>query len=237
MNSNDSERPDVQVRFYFDPLCPWCWITSFWLDEVAPHRDLEVDWRSISLLVRNEGRDVDPEYAERYLPAMQRSFGLLRIVEALRADGHADRIRDVYVAFGRHFHQPDAESGEAGLDFDIAEALRSAGVDDGYAKAYDDTAYDAAVRASTREAEEVAGDDVGTPIVAVQVGDEWKGYFGPVIPSVIRGDEALRLWDGLAALVQTEGFYELKRTRTVGPQLETVPLDQRRPAGPGRQSD
>ena len=213
----------MQVRFYFDPLCPWCWITAHWLhDEVAPHRDLQIDWRPISLLVRNEDQDMDPEYAERFLPAMHRSFGLLRVVEALRADGRSDLVHDVYVAFGRHFHHS-----EDGLDFDIAEALTSAGADPSYASAYDDTSYDTAVRASTREAEEIAGDDVGTPIISFQVdtpsgGREWRGYFGPVIPTVITGDPALRLWDGLALLIQTEGFYELKRTRTVGPDLDSV---------------
>lgn len=215
----------MQVRFYFDPLCPWCWITSHWLHgEVAPHRDLQIDWRPISLKVRNEHKELDEEYYQRHIPAMNRSFNLLRIVEALRADGKADKVHDVYLEFGRHFHHD-----EDGLEFDVADALRAAGVDAGYATAYDDPQWDTAVRAATKEAEEVAGDDVGTPIIAFEVdlGDgrtEWKGYFGPVIPAVVKGDAALRLWDGLAALVQTEGFYELKRTRTIGPDLSTVDL-------------
>ena len=211
----------MHVRFWFDPLCPWCWITSHWIDEVAPHRDLEVDWRPISLKVRNEGKELDPEYAEKVQPAMDRSLGLLRIIERMRLDGAADQVRDVYVEFGRHFHHA-----EDGLTFDVEDALAKAGVDTAYAAAYDDEELDEAVRRSTREAEEVAGDDVGTPIIAFEVDGEWRGYFGPVIPSVPDREQALQLWDGLAAMVQVEGFYELKRTRTVGPDMESVTFDR-----------
>ncbi len=212
----------MQVRFYFDPLCPWCWVTSHWLHgEVAPHRDIDIDWRPISLKVRNEGRELDPEYAEKVGPAMDRSFGLLRIVAALRADGQADKVHEVYVAFGRHFHH--GEEG-AGMTFDITEALVEAGVDPAFADAYDDTSFDIAVRSSTKEAEDVAGDDVGTPIVAFKVGEQWKGYFGPVIPTVVKGDDALKLWDGLKAMIEVDGFYELKRTRSEPLDLSTVDL-------------
>lgn len=211
----------MNVRFWFDPLCPWCWITSHWLDEVAQHRDLDVDWRSISLKVRNEGRELDPEYEERVNPAMERSFGLLRIVEALRHAGQADRIRDLYIEMGRHFHHDDD-----GLTFDIEDALAKAGVDETFAGAYDDPSWNEHVRASTREAEAVAGDDVGTPIIAIEVDGEWRGYFGPVLPSVPRTEEAVQMWDGLVAMIEVEGFYELKRTRTVGPDMDSVVLDR-----------
>ncbi len=215
----------MQVRFYFDPLCPWCWITSHWLqDEVVPHRDIEIDWRPISLMVRNEGQSLDEGY-KKFLPAMERSFGLLRIVESMRAAGLQDKVHDVYVAFGRHFHHPEEGVEDEGLTFDVAAALSSAGVDTSFADAMHDTSFDDAVRASTAEAEAVAGDDVGTPILAYEVDGEWKGYFGPVIPEVLRGEAALRLWDGLSALIQTDGFYELKRTRNVGPDMSSVRLD------------
>ena len=213
----------MKVRFYFDPLCPWCWITSHWLhDEVAPHRDIDVDWRPISLKVRNEGKDLDEAYRAKVDSMMDRSFGLLRIVEAVRAAGRQDQVHDLYVEFGRHFHH-DGD----GLDFDVPAALEKAGVDVAFAAAFDDEAWDDAVRASTREAEDVAGDDVGTPIIAFEVEAqdgtrEWKGYFGPVIPEVVRGQAALDLWDGLAALIRTDGFYELKRTRIKDVDLTSV---------------
>jgi hypothetical protein len=212
----------MQVRFYFDPLCPWCWITSHWLhDEVTPHRAIEVDWRPISLKVRNEHKDLDPEYA-KHRPGFERSFKLLRIVEALRAADLADTVHDVYVAFGRHFHH--GETDDDGMTFDVGKALVEAGVDPAFADAYDDPRWDDAVRASTREAEDIAGDDVGTPVIAIERDGRWTGYFGPVIPTVVRGEDALRLWDGLAALMQTDGFFELKRTRDVALDLSTVDL-------------
>lgn len=210
----------MQVRFWFDPLCPWCWITSHWLDgQVAPHRDLDIDWRTISLHVRNEGRQLSEGYDE-LRPMMTHSFRLLRIVEALRAEGRVDVVRPLYLAFGRHIHHGRDE--EEARHFDVAAALEEAGVARTYAEAYDDDRWDEAVRASTREAEDVAGDDVGTPIIAYQVDGAWKGYFGPVLPELVTGEAALRLWDGLAALIATDGFYELKRTRTVGPRVETI---------------
>lgn len=209
----------MQVRFYFDPLCPWCWITSFWADQVVDHRDVQVDWRPISLKVRNEDKDLPRDYEQKIAEPVERSFRLLRVVEALRAGGHQDRVRAVYVEFGRHFHHA-----ETGMDFDVASALEAAGADPSFASAHDDPKWDDAVRESTREAEEVAGDDVGTPIVAFEVDGVWKGFFGPVVPSVPRGEEALKLWDGLRAVVEVDGFYELKRTRTVGPDMDSVGL-------------
>lgn len=210
----------MNVRFWFDPLCPWCWITSHWVDEVTHHRDVDVDWRSISLMVRNEDKDLDPDYADKVEQPMLRSFGLLRIVERLRLDGLADQVRPAYLEFGRHVHHD-----EDGLTFDIEDALVKAGIDPGYAAAYDDEDLDELVRRSTHEAEQIAGDDVGTPIVAFEVDGDWRGYFGPVIPAVPDTEQSLRLWDGLAAMVQVDGFYELKRTRTVGPDLDSVSLD------------
>lgn len=211
----------MDVRFYFDPLCPWCWVTSFWLDEVTEHRDVAVDWLSISLKVRNEGKDLDPEYAEKVAEPMDRSFRLLRVVEALRDAGEHDVVRPVYREFGRHFHHGD--DGE-GLRFDVRPALEQAGADPSFADAYDDARWDAAVRGSTKEAEEAAGDDVGTPIIAWDVRGRWTGYFGPVIPHLPETEDALQLWDGFVKIVQTPGFFELKRTRDVSLDLSTLPV-------------
>ncbi len=211
----------MDVRFYFDPLCPWCWVTSFWMDEVASHRDVAIDWRSISLKVRNEDKDLDPSYAARVDDPMERSFRLLRVVEALRDADEHDLVRPVYREFGRHFHHGDDGDG---LHFDVGDALAAAGADPGFADAYDDDGWDAAVRASTAEAEETAGDDVGTPVVSWQVDGRWTGYFGPVIPRLPDTGTALRLWDGLTLLVETPGFFELKRRRDVPLDLDSLPV-------------
>lgn len=201
----------MQVRFYFDPLCPWCWITSRWLrDVVAPERDIDIDWRPISLFVRNED---NPDLPEQYRAPARTTMNWLRVVEAMRAKGDAALVDALYTELGTRIHVGES------LDFDVTEALDAAGVDAAYAAAFDDDSLDDAVRASTQEATDVAGDDVGTPIIAYEVDGEWKGYFGPVIPAVVEGEAGLRLWDGLSMLIETDGFYELKKTRTVGPQI------------------
>src|SRR5690606_25931136 len=148
----------MQVRCYFDPLCPWCWVTSRWLnDVVAPERDIEIDWRPISLCVRNENNpDMPEEYREPALWTMK----LLRVVEAMRAGGDAASVGAFYTELGQRIHRDESR------DFDVADALLAAGADTGYAIAFDDDSLDEAVRASTAEAEDVAGDDVGTPIIA-----------------------------------------------------------------------
>lgn len=201
----------MQVRFYFDPICPWCWITSRWLnDVVAPERDIQIDWRPISLFVRNED---NPDVPEEYVEPTRWSLKLLRVVEAMRAGGDEAAVGAFYTELGNRIHRDESR------DFDVADALVAAGADAGYAIAYDDDSLDDAVRASTAEAEAVAGDDVGTPIIAYEIDGEWKGYFGPVIPAVVEGEAGLRLWDGLSMLIETDGFYELKKTRNVGPQV------------------
>lgn len=200
----------MQVRFYFDPVCPWCWLTSRWLDEeVAPHRGLDVDWRSISLKVRNEDRDLAPEY----LAGLEWPHTLLRVVEAVRAGGLVDRVGDLYREYGRRIHH-DKDRG-----WDPVEAVRAIGLDESLGAAARDDHWDEAVRLATKEAEGLAGRDVGTPIVAIEVDGEWRGFFGPVVAEVPRGQAALDLWDATATLIRVPGFYELKRTRDRRPQM------------------
>lgn len=200
----------MHVRFYFDPACPWCWVTSRWVARVAPARDLTIDWRPISLMVRNEGKDI-PEQFRR--PA-ERSFELLRVVEAMRAAGEEAGVGAFYAEVGRRIHHD--HDGE----FTAADALTAAGLDPAFADAAKDPVWDDAVRASTAEAVGVAGEDVGTPIIALEVEPgRWEGFFGPVLTRAPEGEEALRLWDGYVAVVSVPGLWELKRTRTEDPVL------------------
>lgn len=200
----------MNVRFYFDPACPWCWVTSRWVARVAPARDLTVDWRPISLMVRNEGKDVSEEHRR----AAVRSFDLLRVVEAMRAGGAADDVGAFYTQLGRRIHH------EGSWDFTAAEALIDAGLDPAVGDAAKDPVWDDAVRASTAEAVSVAGDDVGTPIIALETEPgRWAGFFGPVLTRAPEGAAALRLWDGYVAVVSVPGLWELKRTRTEDPVL------------------
>lgn len=198
----------VRVQLWFDPACPFCWITSRWLVRVAPHRDLTVDWQPISLLVKNEAGPDHPFSAQ-----LIESHGLLRVVESVRAGGRADRIGDLYTEFGRHLHvRKDA--------VDVAAILARLGLGAEHAAAVGDTSFDAAIRTAMDDGLALVGDDVGTPIIAVERPNApgvRMGLFGPVITEVPDLEGSLRLWDGFMAMVSVDGFFELKRTRTGSP--------------------
>ncbi len=197
----------MQVQFWFDPACPFCWVTSRWLVRVAPHRDLAVEWLPISLLMKNGTREGEPFFAE-----VTASHGMLRVVEAVRAAGHADRIGDLYTALGRALHVDE-------VPVDLPATLRTVGLDPDLAAAADDARFDVDIRAAMDDGLALVGDAVGTPIVAVERpdGSGRIGLFGPVITVLPDVDASLRLWDGFLAMVATDGFFELKRTRTEAP--------------------
>ena len=142
----------MNIEFWFDPACPFCWMTSRWVEEVAPSRDLEVDWRPISLLVKN-----DPPADSDFYPRLTRTHALLRVVEAAREAGQADRIGALYGRMGRLIHHEDQ------LDFDVADVLDEVGLDRSLAGALDDESFDEAIRSSMDDALALVGEDVGTP--------------------------------------------------------------------------
>lgn len=190
---------------WFDPTCPWAWMTSRWLGEVAGTRGFDVDWRVMSLAILNEGRDLPEEYAKR----MPRSLRLTRLVIAARETAGEQVVKPLYDALGSRIHPGERR------DFDaiVVEALAEVGLDPALAEETD--AYDAQLRASHQEAIDLVGDDVGTPVVSV----DGVAFFGPVVSPAPTGDEALRLFDGVVAAASVPGFFELKRSRTVGPLL------------------
>jgi hypothetical protein len=197
------------VQFWFDPACPFCWVTSRWLVRVAPHRDLDVEWLPISLLEKNRTREGEPFFAD-----VSASHGMLRVVEAVREAGHADRIGDLYTELGRALHVDD-------VPVDLRGILSDLDLDERLAGAASDSRYDVAIRAAMRDGLSLVGDAVGTPIIAVQRpdGSGRVGLFGPVITRLPDVDASARLWDGFMAMVGTDGFYELKRTRAEAPEL------------------
>lgn len=199
----------VNVDFWFDPICPFCWATSRWINRVAPERDLDITWRPISLLIKN-GID-DPSHP--YFAAASRGLQLLRVVEAVRASGRADRIGDLYTEFGRHIHHRNE------LDFDVAAVLERLGLDAGLAEALDDEAWDDAITAAMADGLSLTGDDVGTPLIAVGRPHGRVGAFGPVITEVPDVAGSVDLWDGFVTIIDAPGFFELKRTRTHAPAL------------------
>ncbi|MFL0503572.1 disulfide bond formation protein DsbA [Kocuria rhizophila] len=193
------------VDFWFDPLCPWAWMTSRWMEEVERVRDVEVDWKIISLGILNE------DNPDNHHHGRQDSMWLVRVVEAA-AQQHGDEYRKkLYDAMGTRRHPGGMED----LEQIITESLAEVGLPAELASAKDSTDYDAALRASTDEARAVAGKDIGTPVIAVN----GTGFFGPVFTPAPKGEEAGKVWDGALALASYPGFYELKRGREKGPDF------------------
>jgi protein-disulfide isomerase-like protein with CxxC motif len=201
-----TDQSPVQVDFWFDPLCPWAWITSRWILEVAKVRPVEPRWHVMSLAVLNENRDDLPEgYKER----MVQAWGPVRVCVAAEQKFGNDAVLPLYTAIGNRFHNEKAERNRETIEAALAEA----GLPADLADALDSTEYDEAVRASHTDGIDRVGIEVGTPIIAV--GD--AAIFGPVVTPIPRGEPAGKLWDGVRLCLETPGFYELKRSRLAPP--------------------
>lgn len=207
----------ADVEFFWDPVCPWAWITSQWVREVQSRRDLDVDWRFICLRLLNEGK-IDYSQNERYARGHGRGLRLLRVAQAAREAGHRDRLGELYERFGTRIH---VEREPRSLD-DVAAIgaiLGDMGLDPGLAAAADDPAHDDALAAEKDEALARTGDDVGTPIITFGPPDG-PSFFGPVISRIPRGEDAERLWDAISELAVWPGFAELKRSVRERPEVE-----------------
>lgn len=205
--------PDVHLRvradFWFDPLCPWAWMTSRWMTDVEELRPVDVHWHVMSLAVLNEGRELPEDYRR----LMDTAWGPVRVVTAARLAHGEEVVKPLYDAIGTRLH-PGGRREE--LQQVLAESLAEVGLPAALLAAADDDAHDDDLRASHQRAIDLVGDEVGTPVVAI----EGVAYFGPVMTPAPRGEDAARLWDGLVLMTQVPGFYELKRTRTQGPVFD-----------------
>jgi predicted DsbA family dithiol-disulfide isomerase len=210
MTADPQDREDVQ--FWFDPLCPWAWITSRWMLEVERVRPVRADWRIMSLaylnLVQHKGEGLSDEYKAR----MQGAWGPVRVCAAAAADAGPEVLGPLYTAIGTRFHN----QGRRGDPEVLPEALQEAGLPVWLADAAETDEFDDAVKKSHHEAFDQVGLDVGTPVLKIR----GKALFGPVITPSPKGEAAGQLWDGLVLVSQADGFFELKRSRDRKPSFE-----------------
>jgi 2-hydroxychromene-2-carboxylate isomerase len=192
------------VNFYADPCCPWTWNTSRWLVEAADLAGVSIVWRTLSLAELNKDREV----SEHFRPKLTCSRRMARLLEALRAEGRNDEMQAMFTAYGARVHHDDHDPG----DDLITACANECRVDHAFTlAALDDDTWDDAIAQSVAEAMELAGPDVGSPIIAIP--ELGRGFFGPIVSPPPTGNDALALWNILAASFELPTFFELKRGR------------------------
>ena len=208
------------VEFFWDPVCPWAWLTSRWVKEVAAQRHLSVDWRFISLRLLNAAKDYDKDFPPGYPAGHGSGLKLLRVAAAIRAAEGRDRMDALYTQFAGDIHVRGRRSDIVDhFDAGFPDYLRSVGIADAFIGSANDDSWDAEIQAETDEALSRTGKDVGTPIISFTRNGEQFSFFGPVISRVPRGEEAVRLWDAIWEVATFPGLAELKRSLRERPQL------------------
>jgi 2-hydroxychromene-2-carboxylate isomerase len=232
--------PDI--RFYFDPVCPFCWLTSKWVRMVQEERGYTVDWRFISLRLINAHIDYDAHFPAEYEAGHTAGLRLLRVAARARAEHGPEAVDALQAALGAHiFDTAPPSDGADGAEQREQRAtrefvqpiLREAGLPEVLADALDDESWDAEIRAEGEEALALTGKDVGTPIIQFEPPDG-IAFFGPVISRLPEPGEAGELWDHVVALTRFPGFAELKRSLRERPQLVGLGVD---PGSIGKQED
>jgi 2-hydroxychromene-2-carboxylate isomerase len=200
------EQEFTPVDFWFDPICPWAWIASRWLLEVTKLRPVHPRWHVMSLSVLNEDK---PDLPEQYRELLEKGWGPVRVAIAAEQKAGPEILGPLYTALGTRFHQDKAPNDRATIEAALAEV----GLPADLAGAMDSTEFDEALRASHADGMDRVGYEVGTPVISVH----GTSFFGPVLSPIPRGQDAARLWDGVMLVAKTDGFFELKRSRTRDP--------------------
>jgi hypothetical protein len=229
---------DADVNFYFDPVCPFAWMTSKWVRTVAEQRDYTVDWRFISLRIINAAIDYDAHFPVGYEAGHTAGLRLLRLAARTRAEHGRDAVGPLYAAIGARVFDTELDDDRRDPRFRGTRAfvepiLSELGLPADLASALDDESLDTVVRADGDEALALTGKDVGTPILHFQP-PTGVAFFGPVISRLPSPEDAGRLWDHVIGLASFPGFAELKRSLRERPQLRSFGVD---PDGAGRQED
>lgn len=204
----------MNIEFYFDPICPFCWITSRWLLMVQPERDIKITWQPFSLALKNNQLD---NQGSKEAEGHNKSHRVLRVILAAQPKGAS--LIDLYTSFGEAFHN-QKQTYDDNL---ITQVLAQYNLSSNLLQAADDTNYDSELQNSINSAVDVAGSDIGVPTIVFETPTGKVGYFGPVLQTLPNLKESLQIWDGLSQLASTSSFYELKRGRpNHGPDVEST---------------
>lgn len=222
---------DADINFYFDPVCPFAWMTSKWVRTVMAQRDYAVDWRFISLRMINAEVDYAAHFPPEYEAGHTAGLRLLRVAAKARAEHGREAVGRLYAAFGEHIFDSPVPDGDAvgtrerhGTRAFVEPILDEADLPTGLADALEDASFDQLIRAETDEALGLTGKDVGTPIIHFQP-PTGVAFFGPVISRLPRTEDAVKLWDHVIGLASFPGFAEMKRSLRERPQLRGLGIE------------
>ncbi len=201
----------LKADFWFDPVCPWAWITSRWMLEVEGVRPVSTTWRLMSLAYLNINQHDGEGLSDDYMKRMEQAWGPVRVCAAAAKERGDEVLLPLYTAIGTRFHNEHRRGFEA-----LKEAVAEVGLDESVLEAALSTEFDEEIKKSHSFGMDQVGLDVGTPVISV----EGNAFFGPVVTPTPRGEAAGRLWDGVLLVTTTDGFFELKRTRDRRPSFD-----------------